>query len=281
MQTDITDIIDLAPFEARHLEDAVALSQAAGWPHRKEDWAMVWGLSEGRVALAGDRVVGTALMTPFGRACATVNLIIVDQTIRGRGLGRRLTMAAVELADARECRLVATSDGLPLYEKLGFHRTHDIFQHQGLAAPVTPPTNVEWAGAKDLKPLIDLDAVAFGADRRDLFAVLASQGQFAVTRDNGHIVAFAAVRPFGRGEVIGPVVGQSEDQARALIAFILASRKGRFVRVDVAGKNDLAPWLENLGLAHVGGGIAMSRGGSVPRKPAAVQTFALASQALG
>lgn len=276
-----TDIIEFAPFEARHLEDAVALSRAAGWPHRREDWAMVWGLSEGRVALAGDRVVGTALMTPFGKTCAAVNLIIVDEAMRGRGLGRRLTTAATELADGRECRLVATADGLPLYEKLGFRTTHDVRQHQGVVTPVQASTHVEWADGKDLKSLIDLDNVAFGADRSDLFAVLADKGRFAVVRVEGRIVAFAAVRPFGRGEVVGPVVGQGEDQARALIAFILAARKGQFVRVDVAGQNDLSPWLENLGLAPAGGGIAMTRGGPGPREFAAVQTFALASQALG
>lgn len=276
-----TDIIELAPFEARHLEEAVALSHAAGWPHRKKDWAMVWALSEGRVALAGDRVVGTAMMTPFGETCATVNLIIVDQKMRGRGLGRRLTTAAIDLADDRECRLVATTDGLPVYEKLGFRRTHEIRQHQGLVAPIQAPRDVEWADGKDLKSLVDLDAAAFAADRGDLFAVLASEGQFAVIRDQGRIVAFAAVRPFGRGEVVGPAVGQNEDQARALISFILASRKGQFVRIDVAGQNDLSPWLESLGLGAVDGGIAMTRGGPGQREPATVQTFALASQALG
>ncbi|SIT53048.1 hypothetical protein BQ8794_10418 [Mesorhizobium prunaredense] len=58
-----TQSVTFAPFEAHHLEEATALSRAAGWPHRKEDWAMIWSLSEGQVALEGGRVVGTAFMT--------------------------------------------------------------------------------------------------------------------------------------------------------------------------------------------------------------------------
>ncbi|CAH2399560.1 hypothetical protein MES4922_210325 [Mesorhizobium ventifaucium] len=32
-----TQSVTFAPFEAHHLEEATALSRAAGWPHRKED----------------------------------------------------------------------------------------------------------------------------------------------------------------------------------------------------------------------------------------------------
>jgi GNAT superfamily N-acetyltransferase len=56
--------------------------------------------------------VGTAFMTPFGDTCAAVNMIIVDQSVRGRGLGRRLTTAVIGLAGDRECRLTATTDYL-------------------------------------------------------------------------------------------------------------------------------------------------------------------------
>ncbi len=107
---------------------------------------MIWSLSEGRVALVGDRVVGTALMTPFGDTCSAINMIIIDESQRGRGLGRQLTSAVMELAGDRECRLTATSDGLPLYEKLGFIATHQIVRHQGVIGHVDTPENVGWIG---------------------------------------------------------------------------------------------------------------------------------------
>lgn len=241
---------------------------------------MVAALSEGRVGLERDRVVATAFITRYGAECATVNLIIVDAAMRGRGLGRRVTAAALALAEDRECRLIATEDGLPLYEKLGFEATHAIAQHQGEATPVDAPDTVDWAGAEVLQEIVKLDGLAFGADRTTLIAALAQEGQIAVIRTGERIAGFAVLRPFGRGDVIGPVVAEDAAQARDLMAFCLAARTGEFVRIDIPECSGFASWLEERGLAHVGGGTAMTRDAR-PRLESTVQTFALASQALG
>ena len=242
---------------------------------------MSLSLSSGVVALDGDRVVGTAMMTSFGERSATVNLIIVDRQMRGRGLGRRLTAAALALAGDRTCRLIATEDGLPLYEKLGFSATQEIYQHQGFVEVSQPLVGIEWADAAGLAELTALDSLAYGGDRQALLTQIARTGQFAAMRRAGSIVAFAAVRPFGRGQVIGPVVAPDEELARQLIRFVAASRDGQFLRVDVPGDSDLSHWLESLGFAHVGGGVAMSRGNSGAQQSQRPRTFALASQAFG
>lgn len=114
--------IDIQSFQPDHLDAAVELSRQAGWPHRKEDWALVLSISNGFVALENGRVVGTAMATLLGDGCATVNMVIVDEAMRGRGLGRRLMDAAIGATEKRECRLVATADGLPLYQKNGLRR---------------------------------------------------------------------------------------------------------------------------------------------------------------
>jgi hypothetical protein len=67
-----------------HLDGAVALSRAEGWPHRPEDWALILGLGRGIAALDGDRVIGTAMATPYGPA-GTVGMIVVARDWRGRG----------------------------------------------------------------------------------------------------------------------------------------------------------------------------------------------------
>lgn len=276
-----TETFTIAPFEAHHLDGALALSRAAGWAHRREDWEMIWSLSEGRVALAGDRVVGTALMTPFGDSCSAINMIIVDESQRGRGLGRQLTTAVIELAGDWECRLTATSDGLPLYEKLGFVATHQIVRHQGVAGGVGAPEKVEWIGPDALPALKALDRAAFGADRGALYDALAKEGPFAVIRNGDNIVAFAATRFFGIGEVVGPVVAENAEQARDLIAFILSRKEGRFVRIDIPEQSGLSSLLEDWGLPHQGGVVAMARGATGGPQTPGVRTFVLASQALG
>ncbi|MGY2049721.1 GNAT family N-acetyltransferase [Methylobacterium sp. JK268] len=279
---------ELSAFAAGHLDEAVALSRAAGWPHRREDWALVLSLSVGQVALDAGRVVGTAMMTPFG-GTATINMVIVDEAMRGRGLGRRLMEAALAAAAGRDCRLVATRDGLPLYEKLGFRSVGEILQHQGHAAADTDGTaeGIAWE-APPAADLAVLDRAACGMEREGLLARLAAEGQVAVLRRSGAVAGFAVRRRFGRGEVIGPVVAPGPDEARALIAFAIAARPGVFLRVDTPAGTHLGPWLAERGLARAGGGIVMVRDGARPPASAATappspppRTFALASQALG
>ncbi len=281
-------------FEPKHLKDALALSRQAQWPHRLEDWSLTLALSQGVVAVdaeapEGAQVVGTVLMTPYGEDAATINMVIVDEGWRGQGLGRRLMDEAMILAGDRPLRLVATTDGLPLYEKLGFREIGTVLQYQGEASPMSAVAteDVTPARAGDRAAIAALDRQAFGADRSLLLERFAKIGSFKVLRRNGVPVGFAALRDFGRGQVIGPVVAPDADGAKALIGPIIAANPGKFLRVDTTADTGLGPWLADCGLRHVGGGIAMRRpaptasAASAPASAAPVSTFALASQALG
>ncbi|WP_027167827.1 GNAT family N-acetyltransferase [Mesorhizobium sp. WSM3224] len=274
--------IELQAFGPDHIEGAVALSRQENWPHRPQDWQMALQLSSGAVALDDHgRVAGTILVTPYGMDCAMINMVIVDRSARGNGLGRRLMDKAFALAGNRPLRLVATADGMPLYEKLGFVPSGTIVQHQGEVAALDAPERVEAAGKDDLPELKAMDRDAYGADRGVLIDALAERGQFAVVRRNGVIEAYAAIRPFGRGEVIGPVIAGSIDEAKALIGFFAAPRAGAFLRVDTGSGTGIASWLEEIGLAHVGGGVAMDRPPKNGAEQARPKVYALANQALG
>jgi predicted N-acetyltransferase YhbS len=277
-----SDTIELAAFGPQHLEGAHRLSQQANWPHRLKDWQTALALSTGFAAVSdqGNRVVGTVLVTPYRDNAATINMVIVEEASRGRGLGRKLMDAALALAGNRTLRLVATDEGVPLYQRLGFEKTGAIAQHQGFVRSITIPTGIRAAMPADLAAITELDRIAYGADRASLISHLATIGSFAVLERAGGLAGFAAIRPFGRGEVIGPVVASDADDAKALIAHFLIPRSGAFVRLDTHAATGLGPWLAEQGLAHVGGGIAMRRpvvATSVPR----FTTFALANQALG
>lgn len=279
----MSDAVSFVAFSPDHLDAATRLSRQAGWPHRREDWQMALALSKGRVAVAADaRVIGTALMTPYGSEAGTINMVIVDEAERGQGLGRQLMLEVLTLARDRRLQLVATADGLPLYEKLGFARTTEIVQHQGqLTQAVTRSDAVRAATADDITAITAIDAAAFGAERSDLVAHLASVGEFAVLERQAQAAGFAALRRFGRGLVIGPVVAFDLDDAKALVGHFLAGRENEFIRVDTGIETGLAPWLMSLGLAHVGGGIVMHRPAANDSTPQPPTSFALASQAFG
>jgi len=266
-----------------HLPAALRLSQAEGWPHRLEDYALALSVSDGFVALDGDAVVGTALCTVFGRVAA-LNMIIVDARMRGQGLGRRLMEAAMALAGPREMRLTATADGRPLYEKLGFAATGRIMQHQGIARAATPDLAarlaipslpVTTAGPDDIAWLALLDLEASGLERRALLARIAEQGT-VLSAEHG----FALLREFGRGHVLGPVVARDADTARALIAEGARRCAGRFLRIDLPEAHGLSGFATALGLEAAGGGTAMVHKPGL-HAPGGYTTFALASQAFG
>lgn len=274
--------INIVAFGPEHIDGALALSRAESWPHRREDWQLVQQLSAGVVAIdAEDRITGTTLVTPYGEDCATINMVIVDKSIRGLGLGRKLMERAFSLAGERPLRLVATKEGLPLYEKLGFVTTGTIRQHQGEVLPVARPDGVEDMRPSDLAALKALDREAYGADRSTLIDALVEYGKIAVIRNGDVIETYAAIRPFGRGEVIGPVIAPDAKTACALIAYHASTRPGAFLRVDTGSETGIAPWLTEIGLAHVGGGIAMRRPAKEDAEQARRKVYALANQALG
>jgi len=280
----MSEAIALTAFRADHLAGAAQLSQQAGWPHRLEDWQMALALSEGCAAVSSldNRVVGTVLMTPYGEDAATINMVIVDEAARGRGLGRKLMDAVLSLAGDRSLRLIATESGLPLYEKLGFQGDVAVVQHQGrVARSVAAPAGVRPARIDDIPAIMDLDREAFGADRGRLMSHLANVGSLAVLERAGRASGFSALRRFGRGEMIGPVVAADIDDAKALMSHFLSSRANAFVRVDTDATTGLGPWLADIGLVHVDGGIAMSRPALAAPNYRSIVTFALANQAFG
>ncbi len=274
------DTLTLSTFEATHLAGAHRLSREAGWPHRLEDWALLLSLSQGAVILDGETVVATAFATPMGPV-AIANMIIVDVQRRGSGLGRRVMEDAMSRVVAQEWRLVATKDGLPLYERMGFEAQGEILQHQGLARPRERDLPLlPTATDRDLEALAALDRAATGMDRRRLLTALLDQGRIFIHREAGRIVAFAAQRSFGRGSVIGPVIARGRAEAEALIGSLIAEAEGAFVRIDIDDNCGLADWLIARGLTHAGGGVKMSRGApSLPSGPH--RRFALAAQSLG
>jgi predicted N-acetyltransferase YhbS len=280
MQT--TEIV-LAGLKPEHLDGAVALSRQAGWPHRREDWAMALSLSIGVVAIEEGRVVGTAMTTPYGQAAATINMVIVDEALRGRGVGKKLMTLALKASEGRETRLVATEDGLPLYEKLGFRATGTILQHQGMPVPTLPNPDscVGWAEPANTRDLSAMDRQACGMDRSTLIGWLARHARIAVFRQEGEVQGFAALRTFGKGEVVGPIVARDGAQAKALLAFVFSERQGAFLRVDTPERAGISPWLSQHGLVQAGDGVAMTRDGTIASTAQEFHTFALASQAFG
>ncbi|MBT2339302.1 MULTISPECIES: GNAT family N-acetyltransferase [Pseudomonas] len=261
------------------------LSVQLKWPHRLEDWAMLQRVAQGFVVEDQGRLIGSAFTCPQG-SHATIGLVIVSDEYQGQGIGRKLMELAIEACGSRTAILNATLAGAPLYASQGFVDFGHVQQHQGQA--VAPAAQPLAAGERcraladaDNAQLIQLAYAGSGLDREavlnDLFDVV--ERSVGIERD-GQLCAFALLRPFGRGRCIGPVVAQTAEQARHLIAELLAQVPDAFVRIDIPSNTGLAPWLEEAGLKQVDTVAQMARG-TPPHASSAVRQFALVTQAIG
>jgi predicted N-acetyltransferase YhbS len=275
--------IVLRPLIAEDIRAAAELSFEQHWPHRDEDWALFLELGEGLVAELDGKIAGTIMAWRFGDNMATLGMVIVTNAAQGRGLGRKLMEAMLERLEDRTVVLNATVEGFPLYKKLGFIETGEVFQHQG-SAPVVPL--VELLPGERIRPinatdgacLAELYSRATGMDRAQITSALLEQSSAVVlTRDHVQ-VGFALFRRFGRGWSIAPVIAPDESGAKALISHWLAANTGTFCRIDITGASGLGPWLADLGLPQVGQVVTMALG---PAPNVDSGLIALAAQALG
>ncbi len=277
--------LQIRDMTADDLTQAHALSHAASWPHRLEDWKALFRLGRGVVAEADQVVIGTAMGWPFGDDAAAIGMVIVSQDHQGKGIGRGLMNALAERLGAKTMMLNSTREGLALYSRFGFRDERIIHQHQGAAFAVPiielrPNERIRPMGMADRAVLTALDQEATGLPRAALMSELQRKGKWLVLdRDDG-LAGFAMFRRFGRGYAIGPVVAPDLNGAKALISHWLGSNAGMFIRLDIPEESGLCEWLNGLGIAHVDQVTGMTAG-PAPVRGRNVRTFSLVSQAMG
>jgi predicted N-acetyltransferase YhbS len=277
--------VQLRTMTPADLPAAHALSQAVSWPHRLDDWRFVLRVGHGLIAVAGDRVIGTAMWWRQGASLTRLGMIIVDPTLQRAGVGRALMDAMLANVDTPVSMLTATVAGRPLYLRLGFTDAGTISQHQGQPGSSALPrlatgTRLRPVVPDDLPILAVLDAVATGADRSVVLRALFEVADVVVLERSGSVLGFSARRPFGRGHVIGPVIAGDQADAGALIDHWLAAFAEQFVRIDVPGHSMLSPWLVDRGLPSVDTGHVMVRG-AAPVAAGNSRMFGLINPALG
>ena len=281
------DGVALRPMTAADLPRAHALSAEQRWPHRPADWEQVFAHAEGIVAERDGEMIATGLRWRWGERHATIGLVIVTPACQGRRVGLRIMSALLEGLDGRTVLLHATAEGRGLYERLGFVRTGELRQHQGIAQPaplVALPTGwrLRPAGLNEAASLQALDAAARGMPRDALVTDLLQAADACVVLDQDNEPrGFAMLRRFGRGHAIGPVVAPDAEGAKALIAHLASLNAGHFTRIDIDFASGLAEWLESIGLLRVDAPTTMVRGAPLATQPGGPALFAIVTQAVG
>jgi len=281
-------------FAADDVAAAQALSLSVGWPHRLEDWQFIQRLGTGFVAENEEGVIGTAMCWGHGQEYASLGMVIVPRDSQGELIRRRLLSQVLAEIGDRTILLSASPQGRPLYEQLGFTPFGEVHQHQGivaqaqvrptstpLVAPLMPGDRIRPIGAGDKSKIAALCSRAAGMPRGTVLAALLEVAEGGVVIESyDEMVGCALMRRFGLGYAIGPVIAPDTARAKVLINHWAASHAGAFMRIDVAGANDLSQWLNQIGLMQAYELVSMAKG-EPPLLDKNLHQYALINQSFG
>src|SRR5436190_7584909 len=152
------------------LEEALRLSTQAGWNQVAADWQRLFDLSpEGCLAGRQDgQLVATATVASFGSAAHWIGMVLVDEAMRGRGVGSAMLAKVLDLARSRGGEAIgldATDLGRPVYLKLGFTDVAPIDRWCGELRAVGRGDGVEMIDRSSFDEIAGMDRQACGADR--------------------------------------------------------------------------------------------------------------------
>jgi GNAT superfamily N-acetyltransferase len=235
-------LIGIRQLRRSDIEDALVLSDAAGWNQTAEDWSRLISLEpENCYSVEEDgRVVATSTLLVHSRDLAWVGMVLTHPDYRKRGYARRLLDAA--LARARELgirsvKLDATPEGEPIYRSLGFETEQAIERWRRDAGPVVA------AAVSEGEIPFGLDQEAFGTDRSRFLRTLSPLPHGRGSEmgiETCALDAYALHRPGRRAWYFGPCVSRTPGEAELLAAATVAQHPDEPWFWDILPANELA-----------------------------------------
>jgi GNAT superfamily N-acetyltransferase len=230
------------------IPSGLSLCRAAHWNQTATDWEFFLSHAPHGALVAEDngRVVGTVVAVPYG-AFAWISMVLVDPASRGRGVGRLLLQRGLELVpEGVTARLDATPAGEPLYRSLGFKGEYRLARwfvrerERPVASMPAGSSYVRSLRQQDLRPILQMDRLVFGASRGALLERMAAEApEYAwVLEVEERIRAYLFGRHGHVREHLGPLVADTRESAQVLLESCLASHPRRSFFVDAPERDD-------------------------------------------
>jgi len=249
------------------LSTLLRLKDQAGWNQLPSDLARYLYLEPEGCFLAEweGAPVGTACGFLFGPV-AWVAMVLVEESFRGRGIGRALTERVLEFVEQRGAttvRLDATALGRPLYERLGFTMQYRLVRYYS-ELPIAPPFEsiVEPLPSGRLDEVLDFDRRITRTDRGKLISRLYAESpdEFRILCRRGAIQGYLTTRPGSRARQIGPCLA-TREAGPLLLADALHRVTDDRLFIDVPVGHTMANrWLTARGFAPYREQVRMCRG---------------------
>jgi GNAT superfamily N-acetyltransferase len=242
------------------------LKEQAGWNQLEGDWRRLLAMQPDGcfVAELDGRPVGTTMTCVFGPV-AWVAMVLVEESLRRRGVGRALMAHALAFLDGqgvRTVRLDATPLGQPLYEKLGFETEYRLARYHGTFRTCEPASRVSPARRDDLWLVQELDWAVTRTDRRKLLQRLFEERASAmrVVKGDRGLLGYCTARPGANATQIGPCIA-TEGAGPLLLADAQHRLLGRPVYIDIPETNpEAVAWAESRQLTVQRHLVRMCRG---------------------
>jgi len=263
-------MIRIRPMTVADLSLGMRLKAQAGWNQTDADWRRFLHLQADGcfVAELDGTAVGTTTTCVFGPV-AWVAMVLVDEAVRGRGIGTALMRHALAFLDGRAVRSVrldATPLGQPVYEKLGFVAEYSLARYEGvLPAAAAHVTDVEPLAPELLSEVCRFDQAVTGTERGRMLSLLYEERPeaFRVLRRGGAVAGFLASRAGANAVLIGPCIARG-DTGRRLLADVPRRCAGQRLFLDVPVPNlPAVSAVEAMGLTVQRHLLRMGRGEGV------------------
>jgi hypothetical protein len=222
---------------------------AEGWnPGRGDD--EIFFPTDPRGFLIGrldGRPISSISAVRYGPGHGFIGLYITVPEFRGQGYGLRTWQAGMDRLAGRNIGLDGVVAQQANYRRSGFHAAWTTTRFQGPLTGARQAPGVETVDARSVgfAELAAFDRRFFPAERDAFLALwITAPGRRAVAaRRNRSVVGFAARRPAGDVDRIGPVFADSPEVAESLLAALSAAdRDGKVppVMIDVPAHNSAA-----------------------------------------
>lgn len=236
--------IELRTLRVEDINQCQRLRQQAGWNQSNTDWRRFLSFNPTGcfVASVEDRIVGTVCTIAY-ETFGWVAMVLVDESFRRQGIGRRMLQAGIEHLESRglTVKLDATPAGKLLYDTLGFHDEYNAARYETRSA-IAPAVSLQSCVSlplDDLDRLDEYDRVIFGNSRQAVLrSYLANFPHYCFCLKKGQeIEGYIMAREGMNAFHIGPWVSNDPDCARALFSACLQQRNPERIFVDILEPN--------------------------------------------
>ncbi|MEB8803139.1 MULTISPECIES: GNAT family N-acetyltransferase [Bacillus cereus group] len=238
----------------------VSLSSYIGWDYNREEIETIFnvGIVYG-VWNEREELIASAAIILYGEKLASIGMVIVHPDYKGRGIGKIITEACVKSVSAHTpIMLIATDEGKPLYEKLGFRAVSYVSKYicNSYNANHKCAENEEYMMVykeSDLEGIIKIDKGAFGTSRNEFLKqrIMQSEQCVVVKDTKENVVGYGISIQTPENKIIGPVVAKNNAMAMRIVHDLARGHNGK-LRMDVLeGKNDFMKELEIAGFKKV------------------------------